>query len=46
MSGIAIEPRMPEQRNRELRNRQWKSEAVHPGAQIARVPLGNADDQI
>jgi len=46
MCRISIEPRMPEQRNREWRDGQRQCEAVHACVQNAGVPFVNAGDQI
>src|SRR3546814_19554851 len=46
MRGIGIQPRVPEQRNRELWQGDWDREATHSGAQVSGMPFGNAGDQI
>src|ERR1041385_6647146 len=46
MSGIGIESRMPEQRDRDLRHRDGQRKAHHPGAQVAGMALGNAGNQV
>src|SRR5712675_2106393 len=46
MRRIGIEPRVPEQRNRDLGEGDRKRKTVHAGAQASGVPFGNAGDQV
>ena len=46
MCRISIQPRMPEQRNRELRDWQWHREAVHSGEHISSVPFVDGCNKI
>ena len=43
---IGVQPRVPEQRNRELRHAQRKGKIMHSRAQLSGVSFGNTGDQI
>ena len=46
MCRIGIQPRVPEQRHRDLRCGDRKGKAVHSRAQVSGVPFGNAGDEV
>src|SRR4051812_43606407 len=46
MRGIGIQPRVPEQGNRDLRRGDRKGKTMHAGAQGSGVSFGNTGDQV
>lgn len=46
MRRIGIQPRVPEQRNRDLRRGDRKGKTMHSSAQVSGLSFGNTGDQV